>query len=187
MFTGAVRADQILCSYRTTFAGRAPPPFYNLRAMDGVRRIDAFLADYGSYHRTRGNVACHAAGITLILFGSLSLLGALHIGTLGPIAPLSAAELVLAAAVLFYLALDVPLALAMLVELTALDLGARAIGDWRVGLGAFVLGWVFQGIGHAVYEKNKPAFVKNLVHLMVGPVFLVNELLGLRPMHGPAK
>jgi uncharacterized membrane protein YGL010W len=155
--------------------------------MGDLRRIDAFLADYGSYHRTRGNVACHAAGITLILFGSLSMLGALGIGTLGPIAPLTAAEVVSAAAVLFYLALDLPLALAMLVELVLLDLAARAIADWRVGLGAFALGWIFQGIGHAVYEKNKPAFVKNLVHLMVGPVFLVNELLGLRPMHAPAK
>jgi uncharacterized membrane protein YGL010W len=155
--------------------------------MGAVRRVDAFLADYGSYHRTRGNVACHAVGITLILFGSLSMLGALHIGTLGPIAPLSAAEVVLAAAVFFYLALDVPLALAMLVELTALDLAARAIRDWRVGLTAFLAGWIFQGIGHAVYEKNKPAFVKNLVHLMVGPVFLVNELLRLRPAHAPAK
>ena len=63
----------------------------------------------------------------------------------------------------------------------------RAIANWRVGLAAFVVGWVFQGIGHAVYEKNKPAFVKNLVHLMVGPVFLINELLGLRPVHAPVK
>ena len=149
--------------------------------MGEARRIDAFLADYGSYHRTRGNVICHAAGITLILFGSLSMLGALRIGAaLGPIAPLTGAEVVVAAAVLSYLALDVPLALAMLVELAALDLAARAIADWRVGLAAFITGWIFQGIGHAVYEKNKPAFVKNLVHLMVGPVFLVNELLGLR-------
>lgn len=155
--------------------------------MGEVRRIDAFLADYGSYHRTRGNVACHAVGITLILFGSLSMLGALHIGALGPIAPLTAAEVVLAAAVLFYLALDVPLALAMLVELAALDLLARAIADWRVGLAAFAAGWIFQGIGHAVYEKNKPAFMKNLVHLMVGPVFLVNELLKLRPIPASAK
>ena len=155
--------------------------------MGDVRRIDAFLADYGSYHRTRGNVACHAAGITLILFGSLSMLGALRLGAVGPFARVTLAEVVLAAAVLFYMSLDVPLALAMLVELAALDLAARAIADWRVGLAAFVVGWIFQGVGHAVYEKNKPAFVKNLVHLMVGPVFLVNELLGLRPVEAGAK
>jgi len=63
-----------------------------------------------------------------------------------------------------------------------LDLAGRAAGDWRIGLAAFVLGWVFQGIGHARYEKNRPAFLKNLAHLMVGPLFLVNELLRIRPV-----
>jgi uncharacterized membrane protein YGL010W len=155
--------------------------------MGNGRRIDAFLADYSSYHRTRGNVACHVAGITLILFGILSMLGVLRIGALGPIAPLTAAEAAVTAAVLFYLALDAPLALAMLVELAALDVAARAVADWRVGLAAFVAGWIFQGIGHAVYEKNKPAFVKNVVHLLVGPVFLMNELLRLRPIGESAK
>jgi uncharacterized membrane protein YGL010W len=152
-----------------------------------MKRIDAFLADYGSYHRTPGNVACHAAGITLILFGALSMLGAIDLGALGPVARLTPAEALAAAAVLFYATLDRPLALAMLAELAALDVAARAIGDWRVGLGAFVLGWIFQGIGHAVYEKNSPAFFKNLAHLLVGPLFLMNELLKVRPIAAAAK
>ncbi|MGH9363957.1 MAG: Mpo1-like protein, partial [Thermoanaerobaculia bacterium] len=146
-------------------------------------RIDALLADYGSYHRTRGNVACHAAGITLILFGGFSMLGALRLGSVGPIAWLTGTEVLIVAAFLFYLFLDVPLALAMLAESAALDVAARAVHDWRIGLAAFVLGWIFQGIGHAVYEKNSPAFFKNLLHLMVGPLFLLNELLRLRPVH----
>ena len=83
--------------------------------------------------------------------------------------------------------MNVPVALAMLGELAALDVVARAVNDWRVGLIAFAVGWVFQGIGHAVYEKNSPAFLKNLVHLMVGPAFLLNELLKIRPVPGPAK
>jgi uncharacterized membrane protein YGL010W len=35
----------------------------------------------------------------------------------------------------------------------------------------------------AVYEKNQPAFFRNLVHLAIGPAYLVAEALGLR---GPA-
>jgi uncharacterized membrane protein YGL010W len=145
-----------------------------------VSRIDSLLADYASYHRTRGNVACHAAGITLILFGTFAMLGALHLPPLGPIVPLTGAEVLIGGAFLYYLFLDVPLALAMLAECAALDLAARAVHDWRIGLAAFVLGWIFQGIGHAAYEKNSPAFFKNLLHLMVGPLFLLNELLRLR-------
>jgi uncharacterized membrane protein YGL010W len=149
--------------------------------------IDALLSDYGSYHRARGNLACHAAGITLILLGTLSMLGAVRLGRLGPLNPLTAADAAVGLLVLFYLALDLPLGLAMAVELVALDVLTRALGDWRAGLAAFAVGWVFQGIGHAVFEKNKPAFFENLVHLFVGPVFILNELLGLRPVAAAAK
>lgn len=47
----------------------------------------------------------------------------------------------------------------------------------RKGLTAFAVGWVFQGVGHAYFEKNKPAFFKNLAHLWVGPLFLAKKLL----------
>jgi len=151
------------------------------------KRIDALLSDYGSYHRAPGNVVCHAVGITLILLGSLSMLGAIRLGTLGPISPLTAAEVVAGIVILVYLVLDVPLGLAMAIELLALDLLARAVGDWRLGFAAFAIGWVFQGIGHAVFEKNKPAFLKNIAHLLIGPVFLVNEVLKLRRIPAVAK
>ncbi len=141
-----------------------------------MKRVDSLLADYASYHRTRGNLVCHAFGITLIVFGILSMLLNARIGGF------TAAEVLIVGSFLFYLSLDVALALTMLVEVALLDLAARGIGDWRVGLGAFVLGWIFQGVGHARFEKNSPAFFRNLVHLMVGPLFLLNELLKIRPL-----
>ncbi len=149
-----------------------------------TRRVDALLADYASYHRTRGNLICHVFGITLIVFGIVAML--LTVRLPGGI-PLTLAETVIAAAFLFYATLDLPLAVAMLAELTLLDLAARGIGNWRAGLAAFVLGWVFQGVGHAHFEKNSPAFFKNLTHLMVGPFFLMNELFRIRPVMSGAK
>jgi len=135
--------------------------------------------DYASYHRTRGNLVCHAFGITLIVFGSVALLLTLR---LPDATPVTAAELLIGAALLFYLTLDAALALVMLFEFALLDIAARAIADWRVGLAAFLLGWVFQGVGHARFERNSPAFFKNLAHLLVGPLFLANELLRIRPV-----
>ncbi len=140
-----------------------------------MRRIDALLADYGSSHETRGNVLCHAVGITLILFGVLALLHGLHLAE-----PWTLSEAAVAAAAVVYLSLDLPLGLATTAALVLLDLGARATPKWGWGAAAFVVGWVFQGIGHAVYEKNSPAFLRNLVHLLIGPAFLVNELLRIR-------
>ncbi|MCA1579864.1 MAG: DUF962 domain-containing protein [Acidobacteria bacterium] len=142
-----------------------------------MKRVDALLAEYGSYHRTRGNFACHAVGVPLIVFGILSFLRLAPL----PLAGWTAAEALIAAAFVFYAALDLPLAVALLVPEALLDLAAHATDSWKVGLAAFVVGWIFQGIGHARYEKKAPAFLRNLVHLLIGPLFLVNELLRVRP------
>ena len=139
-----------------------------------MKRVDALLSDYGAHHRTRGNLVCHAFGITLISFGIVELLVRL------PLGQWSVAEALIAGVVLYYATLDLPLAAAMLGAFVVLDLAARAVGDWRIGAAAFVVGWIFQAIGHAVYEKNRPAFFRNLLHLLVGPLFLVNELLKVR-------
>src|ERR1700754_2192228 len=140
-----------------------------------MRRIDALFADYAASHSTRGNLRCHAAGITLIVFGLLCFLSRIPIGGIW-----TASELLVALVLLFYATLDLPVALAMLGYAAILDVAARLAASWPLGLAAFVAGWVLQGIGHAVYEKNRPAFLRNLVHLLTGPAYLVAEALGLR-------
>ena len=146
-----------------------------LRRGWGERGLGALLDEYGSHHRTRGNRVCHAFGITLIVFGVLTMLQPVRLA-----GPWTAADLLVAAAAVFYVSQDLALGLATTGAAILLDVAARAAGDWRIGAAAFVLGWVFQGIGHAVYERSSPAFFGNLVHLLVGPAFLVREALGIR-------
>jgi len=145
------------------------------------RKIDALLADYAEAHRTPGNVACHTAGISLIVFGMFSMLSAVPIA-----GRLTAAEALLGAALVAYLALDPALGAATIGAGLLLDVLAHLVADWRVGVVAFVVGWIFQGVGHAVYEKNGPAFLRNLAHLLVGPAYLVNKVARIRPLARPA-
>ena len=149
--------------------------------MSRPKPIDALLADYAEAHRTPGNVVCHMAGISLIVFGILSMLSALPIA-----GRWTAAEALLAVALFVYLALDPALGAATVAAAALLDLLARAVADWRVGAAAFAAGWIFQGIGHAVYEKNRPAFLRNLAHLLVGPAYLVNKLVRIRTIANTA-
>src|SRR4026207_1160656 len=46
--------------------------------------------------------------------------------------------------------------------------------NWRWALALFVLGWILQFVGHAI-EGNQPAFFKNPVYLLVGPLWLVRR------------
>ena len=51
-----------------------------------------------------------------------------------------------------------------------------------LGIGLFAVGWVIQFVGH-YYEGRKPAFVDDVMGLLVGPLFVVAEwgfALGLR-------
>ena len=41
----------------------------------------------------------------------------------------------------------------------------------------FLVGWAFQFVGHAVYEKRRPAFMDDLASLLIGPLFLVAKAL----------
>lgn len=63
-------------------------------------------------------------------------------------------------------------------------LAVQSTGLWLgAGLGAFVLGWIIQFVGH-YYEGRKPAFVDDISGLIIGPLFVVAEaafMLGLYP------
>src|ERR687896_2290840 len=48
--------------------------------------------------------------------------------------------------------------------------------EWRWAFGLFVAGWALQFLGHAI-EGNSPAFFRNPVYLVVGPLWLARRAL----------
>jgi len=48
--------------------------------------------------------------------------------------------------------------------------------SWRMALALFVGGWIFQFIGHWI-EGNQPAFFRNPVYLLIGPLWMVRRAL----------
>jgi uncharacterized membrane protein YGL010W len=65
------------------------------------------------------------------------------------------------------------MALAHLLAPMAAQVGLAA---WQLGLAVFVVGWIIQFVGH-YWEGRKPAFVDDIVGLLVGPMFVVGEVL----------
>jgi len=48
--------------------------------------------------------------------------------------------------------------------------------NWRTALALFVGGWIFQFIGHWI-EGNQPAFFRNPVYLLIGPLWMMRRAL----------
>lgn len=144
------------------------------------------LANYAAYHRDRRNIATHFVGIPMIVVAIAGLLSRPLVDVAG--FPLSPAVLAIGGTLAFYLRLDrrffvVMTLLMALAGAAGAAFAAQSTGTWlALSLGAFVIGWAIQFLGH-FFEGKKPAFVDDLVGLLVGPLFVVAEVgfaLGLR-------
>lgn len=137
--------------------------------------INALFADYASYHQTKGNKAFHRLGIPLIMLTLIGMLVRVPLFAANGIR-VDAGMLLIALATIYYLVVEWRLAMAMLAVFIAFYFLGAAMPMW-LNVALFVLGWIFQFIGHKVYEHKNPAFFRNFVHLLVGPLWILNDLI----------
>lgn len=146
-----------------------------------MARVDELLAEYSDHHRDPVNKAIHWLCVPLI---SLSTVGLLWT------APLPGADrpwanfglLLLIGALIYYLSLSPRWSLAMAVMCAAIAGTCLLLAHWSIS-GArivcaviFVLSWIAQFLGHR-REGKKPAFLRDLQFLLIGPLWLVAALL----------
>jgi uncharacterized membrane protein YGL010W len=142
------------------------------------------LAQYAEYHRDRRNIATHFVGVPMIVFAVGVLLARPEFALAG--LALTPAWVVFALVALWYLSrgrLGIGLATAVgvgvLMVLAHEASAGASVATWLAwGVGFFVAGWIIQFVGH-YYEGRKPAFADDLVGLLVGPMFVVMELMAL--------
>ncbi|MBC7621405.1 MAG: DUF962 domain-containing protein [Candidatus Saccharibacteria bacterium] len=137
------------------------------------------LTQYAYYHQDQRNINTHFVGVPMIVMAVVVLMArpAIAVGGLSLSLSLIAAVLT----TVFYLRLDLRFGVVLGVVL-ALMLSA---GQWLAvqgtalwlgaGVGLFVVGWIIQFVGH-YFEGKKPAFVDDLVGLLIGPLFVTAEL-----------
>ncbi|HEY3054480.1 MAG TPA: Mpo1-like protein [Thermoanaerobaculia bacterium] len=137
--------------------------------------LNALFDDYSSYHRTAGNKWFHRFGIPMIMLSGLGMLARLEIITINSLR-IDAAVVLIFAASAYYIVLDWILGLAMLAVSIIFYIAGAAL-PMSVNVALFILGWIFQFIGHSVYEKKQPAFMRNLVHLLIGPLWILKGMV----------
>ncbi|MDR5761688.1 Mpo1-like protein [Caballeronia sp. LZ035] len=154
-----------------------------------MRTLTEHLSQYAAYHRDTRNVATHIIGIPLIVLAIAALSSRPAWPVFSGAFSLTPAAILFALATLFYLRLDLPLGFGMAIVAGASawfghGIAAQSTMLWlAIGVGMFVTGWVFQFVGHLRFEHRKPAFVDDVIGLLIGPLFILVELLsalGLR-------
>ena len=131
----------------------------------GARTIDRLLERYGEFHRHPANKAIHWVCVPLIVWSVLGL-----VWSLSPLAAYAA----IAAVLIFYAWLSLPLAAGMLAVLALMLYPLAALGSRAlvVCIAVFVAAWIGQFIGHAI-EGRRPAFVEDVRSFLVGPAWLL--------------
>ncbi len=151
-----------------------------------MKTLEQALSQYAAYHRDSRNLMTHFVGIPLIVLAVVVLLSRPSYLVFG--LAITPATGVVLAAIVYYVLLDRPLGIVMAVFLqfcvwVGMALAAQSTVTWLgFGIGLFVLGWVIQFVGH-YFEGRKPAFVDDIMGLVIGPLFVAAELaflMGLR-------
>jgi uncharacterized membrane protein YGL010W len=146
------------------------------------------LAAYAQYHRDPHNCVTHFVGIPMLFLAVILPLEAVRIPVGDNAVPL--ALLLTLPAIVGWLSLDLGVGTALLLLLCPLFMAAALIDRYGEGLMwcttavLFVVGWAFQLVGHLAFEGRKPAFMDDLSHTLIGPMFVVAKALvwlGLRP------
>ena len=148
--------------------------------------LEERMGSYAAYHRDPRNKFTHLFGVPLAFYSPLIALGWLRLPVAG--IEISLAMVVLALVMIWYIKLDWIFGSVMtLISLPILylcDLASQLpfLTSSAVFAGTTIVAWTIQLIGHA-YEGRKPALADNLTQSLMGPVFVLAEVvfsMGLR-------
>jgi uncharacterized membrane protein YGL010W len=143
-----------------------------------VRGTGYWFDEYAASHQNSLNKALHWVCVPLIVWSLIGLLWSLPAPGRAQLDYANWASYAVAAAVLYYAVLSLPLALGALPVLAAMLFSVDALSQlaqvplWAVSAAIFALAWLGQFIGHAI-EGKRPSFFKDLQFLLIGPIWLL--------------
>ena len=155
-------------------------------------KLQSLFDEYTAFHRHPVNRLTHKIAIPLIVFHVFAMLDWLKVGpSIHPalsapfnVVTVSVGQVAWALAIAYYAWLNVPLAAAMAL-LTAPCFPLGMLTPAPVVVAIAVVGWGVQLAGHSVWEKNRPAFLKNMQQALIGPLFFLATATGVyRPAYG---
>ncbi len=141
-----------------------------------MKALKELLMEYGESHQNPANVFIHWVCVPLIFW---SITGFLFLITVPYAGNLAIPALLLIS--LYYICLSRTLWLGMLIFGCICLIASYVIyvkfyeGSFYIFLSIFSIAWIAQFIGHKI-EGKKPAFLKDIQFLLLGPAWLMAKL-----------
>jgi len=145
-----------------------------------MNNVNEWNEEYAKYHKNKTNKIIHWICIPLIMFSLLGLLSLMTLFTYNSVA-ISALWFFIIFAIGYYIKLSKSLALGMTIVSIFFIYFIELINQnfinqkFEIFLGIFIISWIGQFIGHKI-EGKKPAFIKDLQFLLIGPLWLLSYI-----------
>jgi uncharacterized membrane protein YGL010W len=146
-----------------------------------MRTIESLLSEYAESHQNRTNQIIHKICVPLIVFSVIGLIWSIPSPWTNPY--LNYASMIAVMVLIYYFILSPKYFVFMFPMFLAFIIAAAWINQVSnllvVSLLVFVVSWIFQFIGHKI-EGKKPSFLKDLLFLLIGPLWVVKALFRLK-------
>ena len=145
-----------------------------------MNNVNEWNEEYAKYHKNKTNKIIHWICIPLIMFSLLGLLSLMTLFTFNSVT-ISALWFFIIFAIGYYVKLSKSLALGMTIISICFIYFIELINEnflnqkFEIFLSIFIISWIGQFIGHKI-EGKKPAFVKDLQFLLIGPLWLLSYI-----------
>jgi uncharacterized membrane protein YGL010W len=140
--------------------------------------LKAYLEEYSESHQNPTNVLIHKICVPAIMFSTLGIVKAFPVPASWPLW-FDWSVLVVILAMIFYASFkNIRVFLAQLILIVPIMLILELLRPrfFLLCLGIFVVAWIGQFIGHKI-EGKKPSFFRDLLYLLIGPVWTMNSLM----------
>lgn len=146
-----------------------------------MKPLAEHMGMYSAYHRHPMNRVIHFIFVPTIVWTIMVWFDLVPLFDVGG-TTITLAFPIVGALLIWYLMLDFVLGVAATAVFTMLLVSAIQINATvapataaLIAAGVFVASWVFQFVGHGVWEKRRPALFDNLFQIFVAPMFLTAE------------
>lgn len=148
-----------------------------------MNKINSLLSEYGESHQNHTNKVIHKVFVPLIMWTVIGLFWAIPKPSFMETSVwLNFATIFVGGCLLYYISLSFKYFMAM-IPVVGIMLYLQFLMWMNMSYMAFVItnivvfaiSWVFQFVGHKI-EGKKPSFLKDLLFLLVGPLWVLKAL-----------
>ncbi len=151
-----------------------------------MKTLDQWFEEYAVSHQNPRNKAIHYICVPAIFFAIVGLLMSIPSDLIANLTNMKLpiienwATLVLIFVLIFYIRLSIAMAFKILIFsiicLVANYYIEKFVALWLFSIGLFILAWIGQFYGHNI-EGKKPSFLKDLQFLLIGPAWVLENII----------